>query len=921
MRFGKTFTVCDPRPTQTIYPTLEIQEQPVSFPNELTSGILMDDAFDSWPQENGGLLLNGWNISDGSEIACFKPNGLFLFNQESVSKAWADHSIPIVTHQAVVIETIYMCSDPSLTEAGLHLMDEGRSSVFSLSHHSGKFQLSCNGKQVSLPVDFIAGQFYGIRITIDPIFHTLLLQIDSQTVANLPSPSSPIAYIGFGTGQKGNGFIQVVYLSAHAGYIVRERFFTALDGNIPDDWKVTGQPFLIELPYERNADVLSLQLTPDSAIETTFDSVRDSFSLSFSLFSDETTSFWCELIGESNQSTVLSLQDNRFSIILPDRSTTDIYTYRTHVWFVVELQVDCEANEYRLWINHKPITTIPFSEKQDISALRISCAKANVIVDDITLMPLAKPAEDYAPMPTPTDTGKHILGMLTCDLWRSGNHLGWDRINGFDGGGRKPLLGWYEDGNPEAADWEIKFLCEHGVSFRMPCWYRPAATAGHPFKTPLHSEGLHDGYFHAKYSNQLKFAVFLTLTRDDILGYEDYCKNILPYLIEYYFKDSRYIVIDNKPLIGIYDYRAFRDSLGGEEMVAEAMEKTRQCCRDLGFDGAWFISSLLALQTSENLEVANGCSDMTCAYGWGIPFSDSGRGQMSILEYTKNYEQVANLAASITTGFDFYPWMGSNASGTISPKEFSDLCRFVRDEYLPTHSVSKLVMLDNWNEYSEGHALCPSQQYGFTWLDIVRDTFATSMDHIDVYPTPRQLARIGLLYNTTRVLQHPARYPSLSSAEECASVWKLSPSASTASSVRPISFHNRCGNVRFENMSWRISCADERLFSVVEITVDGLLSFVPPYLEVSLRGEVTDWSGRVFFAVDDQEIDYVYQSRKMIPVYFDGVNTHFRCDIGRATKPNKNDISGKLTLLQIWFFSGGKDILLTGAKLLAPLDT
>ena len=35
----------------------------------------------------------------------------------------------------------------------------------------------------------------------------------------------------------------------------------------------------------------------------------------------------------------------------------------------------------------------------------------------------------------------------------------------------KPLLGWYDEGNPEVIDWQIKWAVEHGISNFCVDWY------------------------------------------------------------------------------------------------------------------------------------------------------------------------------------------------------------------------------------------------------------------------------------------------------------------------------------------------------------------------------------------------------------------------------------------------------------------
>ena len=37
---------------------------------------------------------------------------------------------------------------------------------------------------------------------------------------------------------------------------------------------------------------------------------------------------------------------------------------------------------------------------------------------------------------------------------------------------RTPLMGYYEEEDPEVCDWEIKWALEHGINCFIYCWYR-----------------------------------------------------------------------------------------------------------------------------------------------------------------------------------------------------------------------------------------------------------------------------------------------------------------------------------------------------------------------------------------------------------------------------------------------------------------
>ena len=47
-------------------------------------------------------------------------------------------------------------------------------------------------------------------------------------------------------------------------------------------------------------------------------------------------------------------------------------------------------------------------------------------------------------------------------------------------------------------------------------------------------------------------------------------------------------------------------------------------------------------------------------------------------------------------------------------------------------------MIDNWNEWDEGHFVAPSHQFGFRYLQAVREEL-TARDNLPDYRTPQDL--------------------------------------------------------------------------------------------------------------------------------------------------------------------------------------
>ena len=108
---------------------------------------------------------------------------------------------------------------------------------------------------------------------------------------------------------------------------------------------------------------------------------------------------------------------------------------------------------------------------------------------------------EYVPVPVPVKT-KYTLWTHYCALWKHGTHYGWKLIEPWPE--RKPVIGWYDEGTPEVADWQIKYMVEHGISGVMYCWYR--SSVNEPVKQSL-GHALHDGLLKARYLSMIKFGI------------------------------------------------------------------------------------------------------------------------------------------------------------------------------------------------------------------------------------------------------------------------------------------------------------------------------------------------------------------------------------------------------------------------------
>lgn len=341
------------------------------------------------------------------------------------------------------------------------------------------------------------------------------------------------------------------------------------------------------------------------------------------------------------------------------------------------------------------------------------------------LPPLARRRLSAIPPPEPVQTDM-MIGAHNCPLWESDKLSLWYNILRHPE--RMPALGFYSQENPEVADWETKWAVEHGISFFLYCWYR--AEQGGAVKM-RYGSALHEALFKSRFADSMKFAVMWenqARGKAGVADEKDLFENLLPFWIENYFKRPSYLKVDNRPLLFIYRPEFLVQDLGGVEQVAQALDRMRRVCREHGFDGLTVLGEYRGLDPKHlRLMKALGL-DYTFAYCWNIPNSPTPEQaiakQMACIRKT---QELNILPQVITVSQAWSGWHDEGSIWKIPPKAFASLLRQAKAfaSTLPEGSLGRRIMLlDNWNEWGEGHYIAPYREYGFGYLDAVREVFA-----------------------------------------------------------------------------------------------------------------------------------------------------------------------------------------------------
>lgn len=364
----------------------------------------------------------------------------------------------------------------------------------------------------------------------------------------------------------------------------------------------------------------------------------------------------------------------------------------------------------------------------------------------------------YIPEPLPLET-ELLIGAHHCPLWENEHPEMWNQLSIHPE--RMPALGLYDQKNPEIADWETKWAIEHGVSFFIYCWYR--TKQGCPVET-MFSSAIHEAFFKSRFRDKMKFTIMWENQRRGKAGVDnekDLFDNLFPFWMETYFKHPSYLKVDNKPVLFIYRPDYLIHDLGGEAAVKTALDKMRERAKQAGFDGLSILGEYRGVDPAVlNLFKRLGL-DYTFAYCWHVQHSPPPEivihTQLASITQT---ESLGILPQVITVSQAWSGWRDEGSIWKLPPADFKKLLQRVKPiiERQPKGSLgNRMLLLDNWNEWGEGHYIAPYREYGFGYLDAVREVFGKrATPHEDIVPTDIGLGPYDTIIQTQR-LQQTAR--------------------------------------------------------------------------------------------------------------------------------------------------------------------
>ena len=297
-------------------------------------------------------------------------------------------------------------------------------------------------------------------------------------------------------------------------------------------------------------------------------------------------------------------------------------------------------------------------------------------------------------------------------------------------------------------DWQIKMAADHGISFFMPCWFRMADNAGQSPVLSTYDEFINSIANTAQNRSYMKWAIAWVLDNSAGSGtnsVDDFVQNVVPFWINNYFSRSNYLKIGGKPVVSLYDAEAFISQVGGLANAAQALSEARQAAVNAGYSGIIFMAVNNQTTTATNSDAYTAGFDYMYAYN--IPtftelMTSATPSDSTVISWEQqawsNWNSYSSVPTIVTAsvGWNGVPWAWNSDYFQLTPTDYSTLLSDAQTAMAARSSSlqNDMLLLDNWDEFAEGHFIEPTQQYGYGYLDQIASVFSPGSTPSDPLP-------------------------------------------------------------------------------------------------------------------------------------------------------------------------------------------
>jgi len=304
----------------------------------------------------------------------------------------------------------------------------------------------------------------------------------------------------------------------------------------------------------------------------------------------------------------------------------------------------------------------------------------------------------------------------------------WQRIEAYPE--RKPLLGWYDEGDDGVMRQQLDWMIQYGLKFVVFDWYWGKDNR-------VYLDHALSAYFRAPQKTQLPFAL-LWANHGDVPSSQANFERMVDWWVKYYATRPEFLRIEGKPVVFVFSALDLAERAKGfvsstQQLLAGAQKRAL----DAGLPGFYFVAGVTG-DTPDLLRDAKAMGySAVSAYNLHVPAGQQPRLAHSFkdlnLAYQSHWRRYATTSSvpailPLTAGWDRRPW-----GGTYDP--LHDQCMPTLDEFKSHLSDGrkalealkqpgpKLGVVCCWNEFGEGSFIEPTATQGKARLERILEVF------------------------------------------------------------------------------------------------------------------------------------------------------------------------------------------------------
>lgn len=323
----------------------------------------------------------------------------------------------------------------------------------------------------------------------------------------------------------------------------------------------------------------------------------------------------------------------------------------------------------------------------------------------------------------------------------------------------QPSWGCFDESDPAWAQREIALAADHGIDVFLFDWYWYSGVR-------IMEEALEQGFLRARGRRRVRFA--LMWANHDWADYfpapfgkawnmwlpsrhspQD-LEQVVDYCARHYFRKANYWKVDGRLFFSVFQPVKFVRELGGADATRRLLTRMNRRLRALDLPPIHWNAMLWTAEPAPMLKDAGFRS--TTSYnivsgGTAVDLIEKYEHVMAAhrTHWRKMAEAPLPHIPNVTMGWDVtprcekdvpWPFPPSPLTGKWdypyghcvvdnTPERYRELCTWAREHIAQDPARPFAVMLNAWNEWTEGSYLLPEKRTGVAYLEAVRSAFAT----------------------------------------------------------------------------------------------------------------------------------------------------------------------------------------------------